>query len=375
VRRLLLLLLAASPGRAQILRAPALDAALSAPSAASVSAALATPTIAPLGPTATFAAPLDAAPVALVPFAPEPDIAVAVPAAAAPAAPAALPALRGAAAWAPPARPTSGESLRGEAGAAFAEPSSGGSALAAAAADEPPPFAAPALSPAPERAARAPAPPPAPRAPEPKPFFLRHYRLARSVVIPLLKLIYRIDVQGRVFLPAGPALIVPNHVTYMDPILVSFAANRPMRFLMYRGLYETPGLEWLFRALGAMPISAQDPRAVTAATLERARRALADGETVVIFPEGRLTRDGELDVFRRGFERIASGAGVPVIPAGVSGLWGSAFSRAPGASFGRGLLACLHGRRRVSVRFGSALDSVDADSAKSAVAALRGARR
>ncbi len=351
------------------MRAPGLDVVSAPPVATSLAA--------PSAALGLLAAPLAA--LAAVPTFPAAALTVAAPAAAvaraaAPASAPALPALRAASAWTPPARQTAGESLRSSAAAPF-EADISASPTAAATAEAPAPRISPAdLGRSSELAAARPdSTPPAPRAPRPKPFFLRHYRLARNVVVPLLRLIYRVDVSGRQFLPAGPALIVPNHVSYLDPLLVSLAADRPMRYLMYRGLYETPGLEWLFRALGAMPISSKDPRPVTAATLERARQALADGETVVIFPEGHLTYDGKLDAFRSGFQRIAAGANVPVIPAGVSGMWGSVFSRAPGASLGRGLLALLRARRRVSVRFGPALDRVDADSALKRVTALLGA--
>lgn len=212
--------------------------------------------------------------------------------------------------------------------------------------------------------------PPAPRAPEPKPFLLRHYRLARFFAAPVVRLFYAVRVKDLERLPAGPALIVPNHVSFMDPVLLSFAANRPMRFLMYRGIYETRGLQWLFRSLGAIPISPKDPKEVIEESLYRARRALAAGETVVVFPEGMLTKNGEFGIFRRGFERVAAGTGAPVIPAHIDGMWGSAFSRHPDASFPRGLLARLRGRRRVAVRFGPALPRADAALARDAVALL-----
>lgn len=357
----------AAPAGAQVLRAPGLgDVVSAAPAATSFAAPPAALGLLTAAPTALAAVPAFPAAAFAVPAPP-----AAVTRAAAPAAAPALPALRAASAWTPPTRPTAGESLRSSAAAPFEEDISASPTTAATAEVPAPRIAPPDLGRAANRiTATQTRTSPAPNSPQPKPLFLRHYRLARNVVVPLLKLIYRIDVSGRRFLPAGPALIVPNHVSYMDPLLISLAANRPMRYLMYRGLYETPGLEWLFRALGAMPISSKDPRPVTAATLERARRALADGETVVIFPEGHLTYDGELDAFRTGFQRIAAGANVPVVPAGVSGMWGSAFSHAPGASLGRGFLARLFGRRRVSVRFGPALESLDAETAKKNVTAL-----
>jgi 1-acyl-sn-glycerol-3-phosphate acyltransferase len=363
-----LLLAVASAARSQAFLAPALDAAVSAPAAPVP--ALAAPIAAPSLAFNSLAAPSVAAPLAAT--AALAPLASPVAPAAAPAAPA-LPALSAAAAL--PAAPprASAESLRSSAAAAFGE------AAARPTADESPVAApesggaanGPRLAPLLASRVNAFAPPAvrAPR-PEPKPFFVRHYRLARAVALPIVHFLYGIDVSGKEFLPEGPAILAPNHVTYMDPVLISFAANRPMRFLMYRGLYETPGLEWLFRGLGAIPISSRDPKSVTAEALERARRALAQGETVVIFPEGMLTRTGALTVFRRGLERIAEGGDAPVIPVAVTGMWGSAFSRNPSSSLWRSLLNRLRGRRRVAVRFGPALPRAEAGVAQDAVARL-----
>jgi 1-acyl-sn-glycerol-3-phosphate acyltransferase len=214
--------------------------------------------------------------------------------------------------------------------------------------------------------------PEAPRPPssDPQPFLYRHYRFARAVALPILKLLYRVRVDGLAQLPPGPVMIVPNHVSFLDPVLISYAANRPMRFLMYRPIYETRGLQWLFRSLGAVPISTKDPKDVIEESLNRLRRALAAGESVVIFPEGTVTRDGDFSPFRRGFERVALGLGVPVVPAFVDGMWGSALSRHPLKSWRRSLIAHLRGRRSTAVLFGPQLDRADAGLAREAVATL-----
>jgi 1-acyl-sn-glycerol-3-phosphate acyltransferase len=217
---------------------------------------------------------------------------------------------------------------------------------------------------------------PDPEAPRPpsgeRPGLLyRHYRLLRRLVVPFLRLGYRVSVDGRENLPDGPAVIVPNHVSYLDPVLVSYAADRPMRFLMSRPLYEAHGLGKVFGSMGVIPISHKDPKPVIEESLNRARRALAAGESVVIFPEGRLSVDGSFSPFRGGFERIVRGLGVPVVPARVDGMWGSAFSRHPERSWLRSLARRLiWRRRRVRVRLGPPLPYPDAALARDAVGRL-----
>ena len=206
--------------------------------------------------------------------------------------------------------------------------------------------------------------------PEPTPFLLRHYRLLRLFTEPIMRLIYAVSTSDLSLLPPAPTLVLSNHVSFMDPVLLSFAANRPMHFLMYRAMYETRGLSWLFHALGAIPICPTDSAEVKEESLSRARRALAAGGTLVIFPEGGITTDGEFGPFRPGFARVAAGTGTPVIPAHIDGMWGSAFSYHPEASFPRSLLSRLRGRRRVTVRFGSPLARAESSLALAAVAGL-----
>ena len=188
--------------------------------------------------------------------------------------------------------------------------------------------------------------------------------------MPVLKAFYSVEVSGREHLPEGGALILPNHASFLDPVLAGFALGRPARFLMYRPYYELYGLQWLFRSLGAIPISHKDSKEKIEESLNRARRALAAGETVVIFPEGNVTPDGGFQAFRRGFERVAAGLKAPVIPMHIGGMWGSLTSRHPGRSWKDSLLARLRGRRAVTVRLGAPLERPDAAAAREAVARL-----
>ncbi|WP_458524911.1 MFS transporter [Onishia taeanensis] len=147
----------------------------------------------------------------------------------------------------------------------------------------------------------------------------------RLLVFVLVALIYRLRLRGRHHVPArGAALVVCNHVSFMDALLIGGACPRPLRFLMDRPIYESPWLNWLFRLVGAIPVDSErsDPGGLRR-TLDQVSQALRHGEVVMLFPEGRLTRDGEVQAFRRGLDLILARNPVPVVPVGLAGLWGS----------------------------------------------------
>ncbi|MDX6768092.1 MAG: AMP-binding protein, partial [Elusimicrobiota bacterium] len=225
---------------------------------------------------------------------------------------------------------------------------------------------------APARGAVAPAPRarPLPEVVNERPFLLRHYAAVKALVSPLLKLVYPVAVADAARVPAtGPVILVANHAGYIDPLLLAYAAGRPVRFMMFRGIYETPGFKWLFRSFGAIPVAAGESREAVDAALAAARAALRDGEVVVIFPEGKLTHTGGLDKFKRGFETLARETGAPVVPAHIDGVWGSLFSRREDPrSLPARVLAEV--RRPTAVRFGAPLPSADAATARQAVLEL-----
>nr|WP_240457783.1 MFS transporter [Halomonas socia] len=149
--------------------------------------------------------------------------------------------------------------------------------------------------------------------------------LLRLLIFALVHLIYRLKFRGRQHIPArGAALVVCNHVSFMDALVIGGASPRPLRFLMDRPIYESPWLNWWFRIVGAIPVDAdrRDPGSVRRA-LDEVSHALRHGEVVMLFPEGRLTPDGEIQRFRRGLDIILARDPVPVVPAGLAGLWGS----------------------------------------------------
>jgi 1-acyl-sn-glycerol-3-phosphate acyltransferase len=134
----------------------------------------------------------------------------------------------------------------------------------------------------------------------------------------------------------GAAVLVCNHVSYVDAIVIMAASPRPIRFVMDHRIFKTPLLGFVFRTAKAIPIAPakENPWLMEKAFVDVAQ-ALHEGELVCIFPEGRLTRDGEIGEFRGGIAKIVARSQVPVIPMALRGLWGSLFSRDPANVFER----------------------------------------
>ncbi|MBI4345483.1 MAG: MFS transporter [Elusimicrobia bacterium] len=151
--------------------------------------------------------------------------------------------------------------------------------------------------------------------------------LLRLPFYALSNLIYRIDVRGGDRLPIeGPALLVANHVSFVDAFLIAGASERPINFLMFRRYYDIPVANWFFRAMGCIPISDADGPREMIRSLDAARERLKAGAAVCIFAEGEITRHGQMLRFKKGFERIVSGLDVPIVPVHLDRVWGSVFS-------------------------------------------------
>lgn len=153
--------------------------------------------------------------------------------------------------------------------------------------------------------------------------------LMRFITWVLVNTLYRIRVDGMQNLPEeGPALLVCNHVSFMDPLILMANLRRPARFVMYYKIFNVPLLHFVFKTAKAIPIAGQkeDP-AVLQHAFEEVDAALARGEMVCIFPEGGLTKDGDIAAFRPGVEKILTKRPVPVVPMALRGLWGSVWSR------------------------------------------------
>jgi len=161
--------------------------------------------------------------------------------------------------------------------------------------------------------------------------------LLRFIAFVLTRVVYRFRIHGADHIPAtGPAIIVCNHVSFVDPVLLMAASPRPVRFLMDARIFRIPVLGWVFRRAKAIPIAPknEDPQAYEAA-FEAADRVLAEGDLLGIFPEGGITFDGELAPFKGGIMRILERRPAPVVPLALHNLWGSFFSRIEGSAMRR----------------------------------------
>ena len=192
-------------------------------------------------------------------------------------------------------------------------------------------------------------------------FMLVPEYLLRFVALVISRCVYRFKVAGNENIPTqGAAVLTCNHVSFIDPVLLMAASPRPIYFLMDHRIFNMPVLGWLFRLAKAIPIAprADNPAAYEAA-FEAAAKVLREGDLLAIFPEGGITRDGELQEFKGGIMKILDnaardGLSVPVVPMALNNLWGSFFSRieqgvAMSRPFRRGMF------NRVGLNVGTAL--------------------
>lgn len=156
--------------------------------------------------------------------------------------------------------------------------------------------------------------------------------LMRFLVWILIHSVYHVRKKGLENIPDhGPAVLVCNHVSFVDVMIIAGCIRRPVRFVMYYKLYNLPLLKFISRTARAIPIAgAFENRKLMEKAFDEVNRALQDGDIVCIFPEGRITADGAMQEFKSGVERILERTPVPVISMCLYGLWGSAFSRHKG---------------------------------------------
>ena len=153
----------------------------------------------------------------------------------------------------------------------------------------------------------------------------------RLILFFLTHTLYRVKVLGRDNFPdKTAALLVCNHMSFVDVLLLIASTDRPIRFLMYKGIYELKLLKPFAKAMKAIPISSEQRPREMIRSLRAASDALRNDEIVCIFAEGQITRTGQLLPFRRGLERVMKGVDAPIVPVNLDGVWGSIFSFARG---------------------------------------------
>jgi 1-acyl-sn-glycerol-3-phosphate acyltransferase len=204
-------------------------------------------------------------------------------------------------------------------------------------------------------------------------FFLIPECLLRLLMWALVHLVYKVEATNLDRVPAdGPAVIVCNHVAYMDPLVIGAKVRRPVRFVMHRHIFSIPVMKQVFRLAKAIPIvsAKKDPKGLQSA-LDQVAEELSAGRVVAIFPEGALTRDGEIARFRSGIEKIIERNPVPVVPMGLQGFWGSFFSNCGGEPMTH---APRWRRSLIGLHVGEPVppDRVSAEDLRRRVAALRG---
>jgi 1-acyl-sn-glycerol-3-phosphate acyltransferase len=192
--------------------------------------------------------------------------------------------------------------------------------------------------------------------------------LMRFMVWILIHSVYRLQKTGLERIPdEGAAVLVCNHVSYVDALVITAACRRPIRWVMDHRIFNLPLLSFFFRTVRAIPIaSGKDDANTLEEAYEAIAQALADGELVGIFPEGRLTADGEMGLFRPGIGRVLERTPVPVIPMALSGLWQSLFAR------NREKIASLFPRIRLAVGEPVGPATATVEHLHSIVAGLRG---
>ncbi len=190
--------------------------------------------------------------------------------------------------------------------------------------------------------------------------------IVRLAGLALGRALYRVRTIGAERMPAaGGVLLVANHVSYVDALILSLASPRPVRFLSHEGFFRRPVLGFLLRAVGAIPVSNRRSKDA----IRTAVAHLKAGEAVCIFPEGQLTRTGSLLELKRGYELIARQAGCPVLPVVMDGLWGSIFSFEGGRYFTKWPARLP---RPIRVAFGECLapDAADPSALRQAMSEL-----
>jgi 1-acyl-sn-glycerol-3-phosphate acyltransferase len=198
--------------------------------------------------------------------------------------------------------------------------------------------------------------------------------LMRFLVWLLIHSIYRLDKSGMEQIPEeGPAVLVCNHVSLVDALIIAAACRRPIRFVMDHNIFRIPVLNFIFRTGKTIPIaSAKDNPQLLEKAYDEIASALGNGDLVGIFPEGRITDTGDLYPFRGGITRIIERTPVAVVPMALRGLWGSFFSRKGGAAMTQPSRIAPFKKIALAVGAPVAPEKVSPEGLQQRVLALRG---
>ncbi|MCA8200263.1 MFS transporter [Burkholderia sp. AU33545] len=201
--------------------------------------------------------------------------------------------------------------------------------------------------------------------------------LLRFVAWVLVHTFYRIRLVHAERIPEeGAAVLVCNHVSYVDALVLAAASPRPIRFVMDHRIFKTRFASWVFRHAKAIPIAPrhEDPD-MLARAYDACEAALKDGELVCIFPEGKLTKTGDINMFHHGITEILGRTPAPVIPMALRGLWGSYFSRHADARMPRPIKRAVMSRLTLAVGEPIPAPVATPEALQAAVTELRGARK
>ncbi|MDR0664820.1 MAG: acyl-[ACP]--phospholipid O-acyltransferase [Helicobacteraceae bacterium] len=188
---------------------------------------------------------------------------------------------------------------------------------------------------------------------------------ARILLFPILRLGYKTDIQGIEHIPpTGGVLLLGNHISWIDWLVLQVACPRAIKFVMFKGIYDKWFLRGFLKLFSVIPIAGGASRSA----IESIRARLQNGEVVALFPEGVISYNGQIGKFERGFELAIEGADVPIVPFFLRGLWGSSFSRADDHYKA---LSAANGKREIIVAFGKPLScAAKAPEVKRAVVEL-----
>jgi len=198
----------------------------------------------------------------------------------------------------------------------------------------------------------------------------------RFLVWLLIHTAYRLRETGMHNIPKeGAAIVVANHVSFVDALILGGSIKRPVRFVMYHKIYRLPVLNFIFRTAQAIPIAGQrEDKALYDQAFKQMNAAIDAGDLLCIFPEGEITRDGDMNPFKPGILRVLEDRPVPVVPIALQGLWGSLYSKKGGGAFFK-LPRRLFARIGVVVGEPISPDAIELEALQGIVLSLRGERR